>query len=822
MKFLLLHLLLLCLTLQVAGQLSGRLLNDAGQPVSLANVLLLRSRDSSLVKAALTNENGNYTIECNTEGNYILRFSSIGYETLHSSVFEVTGTPLSRVFGTQLMKTSTQSLGEVIVRSQKPLYSQNPSGTVVNVEASLLTRGSSVLEVLERSPGVIIDHRNNDITLNGKSGVMVMLNGKLMRMPLSQVVTLLNGMSADDIATIELLTTPPSGYDAEGSAGLINIVLKKNRKRGINGTLSLTGGYGLGEKSTGSISLTNNTVKTGLYGSYTFSHNRNYSDIFITSSQDMPMLGGPMEVIFRNKTRQLQNNHDAVLGIDVKLDPKTTAGGSITYNNSSTSYNAFTNASYNVLPDSLLIFDGIIHGNYQWKNLINSIYLEKQLTGNSEINVAMDYAYYRNNNPTSIQSSFFDKNGDRAGSNNDTLFSPLQRGFANTTIQVGSGKIDFIKEIHKKIKLESGIKATYTDVTSLSGLQGLVNGEWEGRNETANAIDMHEFIGAAYASLNFEISPSLNLVAGARYENAHTQVRNARTKETQVDRKLGMFFPSLFLSKKLTDHSDLQFSFTRRISRPTYNDLASYVGYADPSAVFTGNSLLQPTVTNNLKFGYNYRGYFFSILLSRDIHPIARYQLTESPARDLLYVSPQNLSWQNNITLQANLPWKISNWWSMNYGLTGGLRQFKIEYTPEPVKKAYIGYSLNFSQSFTLPRSFFIELSGWYNSTGYSGSVKVDGFGAMNAGIKKELKNKGGVFQLAVTDFLTTMHIHSYFGAITKEAFSIANHVAYSAESGRFPITKLTYTRAFGSNKIKSHDKKAPGFKEESERIRKE
>lgn len=208
------------------SQLSGSVRSSTGQPLPFANVVLVRSEDSTLVKATLTDEAGHYQLALADTGTYSLRLSSIGYQSWRSPAFAWTPSQPSRDFGEQILREDTQQLGEVVIRAQKPLYQQTPEGTIVHVQSSILSKGSSVLQVLERSPGVVIDYRNNAISLNGKSGITVLLNGKLMRMSVEQIVAFLNGLSANDIDTIELLTTPGARYDAEGSAGVINIVLK--------------------------------------------------------------------------------------------------------------------------------------------------------------------------------------------------------------------------------------------------------------------------------------------------------------------------------------------------------------------------------------------------------------------------------------------------------------------------------------------------------------------------------------------------------------------------------------------------------------------
>ena len=821
MQTLLVNLLLFCVLQNAFGQVSGKLTTVGGQPVPFANVLLLKGTDTSFVKASLTDEKGTYQFEDTRPGTYILRFSSAGYQTWDSPVFELMDSLQSKNFGTQVMKEDTKQLGEVVIRSEKALIQQKPEGIIVNVESSLMTKGSSALQVLERSPGVVINHRDNSIELNGKSGVTVMLNGKPMRLSVEQVVNLLSGMSGDDIATIELLTTPPSSYDAEGSAGLINIILKKNKRQGTNGSFSLTAGYGYGEKGTGSVNLSHNKRNMNLYGSYTFSHNRTYSNMFVSSAQNMPFMGGDVFVLGWFTTKAVRNNHDATVGLDIKLNSKTTIGSSLTYNNSGNSTANFTDAGYNVLPDSLLQFNGDNRATNRWNNMISSFYVERLLKPGEKINVDVDYLYFNNKARSEVQSTFINKHGTQAGTD-ELLFSPRQKGLANTTIRVGVAKMDYTKQVSKKVKLETGIKGAYTQSSSISGIQSLLNGVWTSGDQISNNIVMKEGIGAIYASVNSQINQSMNLVLGARYEYSYTNMDNSKSGNNIAKRKLGTLFPSLFFSKKLNDQSELQLSYTKRITRPSYNDLASYVGYSDPTAVYTGNPFLKPTITNNIKLGYNYKSYSFSLLFSRDDNAIIRYQLTESPARDMLFISPQNLKRLNTITFQTSLPWKINNWWTMNYGFVGGLRRYKAEYTKKPFEKSFFGYSLNFSQVFKLPNSFSAEFSGLYHSLSYDGSRKIEGFGVLNAGIKKELKKNGGSFQLSVADILSKERYIINYGTLTEEAFSIRSHVAFYPESAKVPIIKLTYSRSFGNNKSKAQTQRGIGSTDERDRIRKD
>ncbi|HTF31036.1 MAG TPA: outer membrane beta-barrel protein, partial [Flavitalea sp.] len=510
MKNLLLSVVLLSITHISMCQVQGKVLTGTGQPVVQASVRLLHASDSSIIKSGLSNNEGIFKLNHSERGKYVLQISSIGFITW-SLMIEM---PMPGDIGAVVLKEDLQQLAAVTVKGTKPLFQQSAFGMTINVERDMLSKGSSVLQVLERSPGVVIDHRNNSIALNGKSGVMIMLNGKLMRLPMDQVTRLLNGMSADEVVSIELLTTPPASYDAEGSAGLINIITRKSKKQGLTGSVSISGGYGKKEKNTTGFNLTRTAKKTDWYGSYSWSRKYSYSDLFIISGQNMPVLGGQMEVISSTTTQILRKTHDVSAGIDSRPDSTIKLGASIIFNGSAADSKDHTQAVYAVVPDSLLLFNGTVKGENRWRNIIASAYASKQLRNSGVLRLDLDYLQFTNHNPTQVYNSFLKSDSSIAGSNNDTLFSPLQQGFANTTIRAGVAQLAYNRQLNPKTKIESGIKWNTTQVSSESGIASQVNGSWAGRNETTNSLAMNESIGAVFVSVSTPIDSSTRLTAG--------------------------------------------------------------------------------------------------------------------------------------------------------------------------------------------------------------------------------------------------------------------------------------------------------------------
>jgi outer membrane receptor protein involved in Fe transport len=518
---------------------------------------------------------------------------------------------------------AARQLGVVVVRGSKPLFQQRADGIVVNVQGSLLTKGSSVLQVLERSPGVVIDPRNNTIALNGKTGVMVMLDGKLIRLSIAQVVALLNDMNADQIDKIELLSTPPANYDADGNAGLINIVTRKNKQFGNSGGMNVNGGYGRGEKSGLSINWNHNGNKMNWYSSYAYNHEKTFGEMLAEGTENVLAVGGRTTFSYLGTSKPVANNHNATAGFEISTSPGITIGGNINYTDSRTNRHHFNRGTYRMKPDSILLFNSVINGINTGRNITSSLILEKVISEGEKIGLGLDYIVYNSNSNTAIESSFIDNYGNPAGTT-DSLYAPVQRNFAHTRISVKVAKLDYSKIFSPQWKLESGVKGTYTANNGLSGIENLLGGQWINPLPSSGTLMIRETIGAAYLSLAMQPDTLTNLILGARYEYSGNRAENEARQTGMFKRRLSKLFPSVMLSRKLNSYSELQLSYTQRISRPSYNDLASYITYNDPVSVFTGNPALKPSLTTNLKLGYNLRSYSFSLLASRDSDPIVQ------------------------------------------------------------------------------------------------------------------------------------------------------------------------------------------------------
>ncbi len=811
-------LLQLCLAISclpyLQAQIKGTVLDDTSAPLAFVNVLLLHPSDSSLVAGALTDDAGQFQLDTKSSGEYLLGLRAIGYQSWYSTPFNWSGDDGLKDFGAIQLSAGAIELEGLEVRATKSLFQQQMEGTVINVQSSVMNRGNSVLQVLERSPGVFIDQRNANISLNGQSGVQVMINGKLLRLPPAEVIGMLNGMSADNIDKIELLTTPSARYDVDGSAGMINIVLKKNTAQGTNGSMSMSGGHGWGPKAAGSLNFNHRRNQLNIHGSYAYAYDDTFYDFSAIGSEIVPVLGGNVDFDFSNKTDQLIRSHNATLGLENSFANDLTIGGSLSWQGSRNESTIENLTQYDIEPDSFLRAEIGINTDNRWQNTIASLFIEKKLGKSGQLNINTDYLYYHNENPSQALSLFFDRK-DQQVFPEGSIYANDIRGSNNTNMHIGVVQVDYTQDVRSWLRLETGLKGTYSETTNIGQLERREGENWVPDTRTTTTIDVREKIGAAYALLQMQFDPKTSMNLGVRYAFWDQEFSAAN-----LDRRLGQFFPSIFLSRELSPDNQLRLAYTKRITRPDYNDLASYLVYNGPISVFTGNSQLQPTITNTLKLSWQHQVYNFAIQLQEETLPIARYQIVENSNSNLVIVAPQNVNYQRSLNFQTNIPVTLNKWWSVNLGGMMGWRQFEVSYTQVPKKHTYFAGNLYGNQTITLPGGWSFEVSGWYNTGHYNGSVRLEGFGMLNAGLKKQLSGDRGSFQLTLTDILRSMEVISYYGDLTKEAFNAVSRVHYHAESANARILRLSYFRSFGNRKLKKSKQRQSGASEERSRVR--
>lgn len=578
------------------GTVSGSISDTKGEPIPFANTLLLNAADSSLVKGQVTDIDGRFSFENIVSGNYVISVTMIGYSDTYSYLLEVAdGDHIN--LGIITIEANAEMLDEIVVVEKKPLFEQKIDRMVVNVSNSVTSAGSNALEVLERSPGVLVDRFNGSISMAGKNGVVVMINGKISRMSSDAITQMLEGMNADNIEKIELITTPPANFEAEGNAGFINIVLKQNADEGTNGSFSLNAGYGVHEKFGGSLNLNYRKNKVNLYGDYSYNYNRSIQEF--TNYRNVDILGIPTETnSISDRDPTLTINHNLRIGIDLQLSPKTVLGGLATWSQRDWTMDAINDITIKesgVLTSTIDM--GITELNL-WNNYLGNINLQHKFTDKKTLNIDLDYASYHQDQPNSYDIDYLD------GSGQIESEDELRVG-KETPIQFIVGTADYSHVFSNGTKLETGVKGAFSTFDNDISLERLEPQGWVTDPFFTAKYALNEDILAAYSSLSFKLNEQTDVKMGIRYEYTESNLGSEEEPDI-VDRKYGNFFPSIFLSRAFNDNNKLQFSYSRRINRPDFTQLAPFIFFYDPNTYFTGNIALQPSITDALRVCINF------------------------------------------------------------------------------------------------------------------------------------------------------------------------------------------------------------------------
>lgn len=799
--------ILLATTIPVAvftqPKIQGTVMDLNSHPITGATVLLLHPSDSSLVKGTVTNNAGIYSFENIAAGDYFTSFSHTGFLPQYSALFRVAADAKNVDNGIVKLEASAATLTDVTVTANRSLYEQKPDRLTINVANSITAAGNTALQILERSPGVSVNRQANTISMLGKEGVRVMINGKLNYMPLASVLQLLEGMSAGNIDRIELITTPPANFDAEGNAGYINIVLKQNDNLGTNGSFSATLGYGSGWVTQASLNFNHRTEKLNIYGD--FSYARVKSLFPNTSYSRISNKGNIYETYTDGDRKDTTRTHNIRLGLDYKVARRTTIGILLTGNGrwfrqSERNTNTFKLNGY---LDTTAIYANSELNN--WQDYGINLNLQQQFKKDDNLSINAYYLHYKNNQPVNYFGQYYDKAG-------NFTYDETTRNGKQTPLNFWIGAVDYSTKLSEKVNLEAGVKGTLADFTNDIRFEKLTLGNWVKDASLSSTYMLKENYSAAYASLNITASEKTSLKGGLRYEYTNSNLGTA-TEKNIVDRHYGRLFPTVFISHKLNEKNTINLSYSSRITRPSFNDLAPFTYYISRNSLLTGNAALQPAISHAVSVGYTFKKYFLQASFTKEYNSIAFFQPRVDSVANKTVSKPENLDNQKLVTLVLSIPVTVTSWWNMQYNITGIWQQINAVYEKAPVRMGQGMISINMSQSFTLPANFSMELSGFYNSRSLNGIMILKPMGSLDFGLRKKLGARDNI-NLSVSNLFNSMDLRMSTHLPEKNLVGDA-HLRFS-----WRTFKLTYTRSFGKQKLKASRDRTTGAEDEKGRVK--
>jgi outer membrane receptor protein involved in Fe transport len=794
-----------CLATAALGQsaISGSVTDGSDTPAAFTNVLLLNATDSALVKGTVADAKGRYQLNQVLPGTYLLSLRQMGYQTSYSAPFTVGGAGGVVNAGISVLAEATEQLEALVVEAQKPLFEQQMDKLVINVQSSLTSQGSSVLEVLEKSPGLSVNRQNGSLSMNGKEGVLVLINGKATRLPMSALVQMLSGMNASNVQQIELITAPPASYDAEGDAGLINILLKEHEDAGTSGTFSLTAGWGHAEKSGASLSLNHRTKKLNVYGDYSFF--RNHTMAILDNYRIVEKGGAVTETYAESLRNPVIVNHSTRLGVDYNLGKRTILGAVVSGYSNKWTMDAQNSIRISSNQHGAELIDMSIEEVNHWTHAMANFNIVHKLSNHQTLSADLDYLYYHDNNPSDYELV-------HAGAGGQPADNTLIEARKKTPIRVWVAKLDYSLQLGNHVKVEAGLKSALSRFTNEVGISRYDQQQWIDDPEFTNVYQLREDVGAAYSSVTAQLVPGLDLAAGLRYEFTNTSL-NSRTEKGIVDREWGNFFPSLSLAKKFGEHHKANISYSRRITRPTFNDMAPFIIFMDPYTFFSGNAAIQPALTDALKFDYSFRDYLLSLQYSYDDNAIAGFQPSVDEDTNTQTFASQNLNFKKTLALTLAVPVAPFKFWEIQNNLMLYHQGLSANYKEKEVRAEMISYRINTTHNIKLPRHFSFELSGFYQSPTLFGIAIFNAYGAVNAGIQKKLGQHNGILTLSISDIFWTS---TWGGSMSIPEENLVGDFKYYFEPRDI---RLTYTLNFGNEKLTYARKRSVGSEEERSRV---
>ncbi len=778
-------------------KLSGSLTNTQGEPLPYATILLLAATDSALAKGAITDETGRYDIANFEAGVYLISASTVGYETAWTEKFTV------QKGGRLEMPTITMkegiALDEVVVRGKMALYVLKQDRLVMNIGASPVMSGNTGLEILQKTPGVIVDRQNNSIGLSAKGEVLMMINNKIQRVPKQVLMAQLQGMRAENIDRIEIIHQPPAKYDASGAAGIIHIVLKKNALQGTNGSMSLYGGYGQREKAGLSLNLNSRKRKFNWYGDYNYTRNRanNYE---VNHFREYDYQG---DHYYHENFATLHNNRDeqhAVnLGIDVDFEGRTVIGfllgGAIS---ESVGGSGADSRSFDFINDKLTGENRYLVGaKTDMSSLSANANVSQKIGSDGHLNVNLDYAKIRYGN-----------SGDLENIEDPTNALTYER---STPMEFYVTSLDYVNQLGAAWTVETGVKGTFNNTINTTSVYSQYD-EYEAESGLFPGEEkIREQILAAYLSFNGELSEKLNAELGIRYE--HYAYRLDREEQEDFNKIFENPFPVLRLNYKIDSVNTVQLGFNRSITRPSFFHLTSFLVLLDPSLLVFSNPRLRPTFTNNFKISWQRNSAILSLGYLRRKDLINFYN-TVDKENHLQISTPINFDRESIIEANLSFPVSPAHWWQMNWNLNGLYHKVQdASSRPAVFKKDIFTYSVQFNSSFLFVNDWTASIDGRYMSPYLGGDQVKYNYPFLNLGVRKKFPS-GSSLSIAVLDITNSSGKREWEYHQPEVGIRTFGDNDFSERQVR-----ITYTLLFGNQKISGKRKRNTGLEEIENRM---
>ena len=782
----------------------GKVIDKNAKAINAATVTLLNALDSSTVKSVISDKEGNFVIENKSGGIFLVAATSIGFQKTYSAAFTLSENKIYTLNNLSILPTD-KILDNVSVVAKKAFIERKLDKTVINVEASITSAGSTAMEVLEKSPGVSVD-KDGKISLKGKQGVIILIDGKQTYMGAQDLANYLQSMPAANLDQIELMPNPSAKYDASGNSGVINIKTKRNKQKGFNGSVKNTLAVGRYLRSFNTLNLNYKNGKFNVFSTFGVNHRKSFQELVI--NRKYSDANSNLNAIFDQTATFIRsnNNNNAKLGVDFYATKKTTIGVLFTGSISPSAQDG-TNISY--LKDADAVTNSILSSNStddeKWKNAGLNLNLRHvyDSTGR-ELTMDVDALQYKSLHDQYFQSENY--NSVWVKQSTEQLLSTLP-----ATINVYSAKVDYVHPLKSGLKFETGLKTSFVNTNNVADYFNVIGGAPVVDNDKTNQFRYKENINAVYANFSKEFK-KWSLQTGLRLENTNykgNQFGNPVKPDSLFNRSYTGLFPTMFAGYKLNDKNQFGFSYGRRISRPDYESLNPFIFFIDKYTYEAGNPFLKPMYANVFELSHTYNKFLTSNLNYTHSKDMFNEYFEQSGFATI--VKENNFGSIDDFSFSLNAELKPTKWWTMMPYAEINYNKVNSQLNGFTLNTSGTGFSSNINNQFSFKKGWSAELSGFFRSKVKRGQFNIAKMQQLSTGVSKQiLKNKGSL-KLNIADIFNS--------GIQGGVINIQNTVAAFTQTRDSRNVGITFSYRFGKP-LKIQQRKSGGAGDEQSRIK--
>jgi len=769
MKKTLLSIILITPFLAFSQSITGKIIRS-GKQVSYVEVVAVKDH---FKQTTISDEQGNFALKLPENGVYQIVCIFDGIEVSKEDITVNGSTKHDLAFENKPLK----EIEGVVVTAKKRLIERKADRLVFNIANSVASQGMDGIEALNNTPQIRVDE-NAGISMVGKSAVAVMINDRMLNLTGTELINYIKGLRSENIEKIEVITAPPSKYEAQGNSGLINIVLKKNQNLGWNGSLttSLFQTTYAGVSNSATVNYQGEKLRSSLKLRQYDSQKHSYENYKISGSDGMAS---------SDDRRDFWRGGGLNYSLDYELNKRSSVG--LVYDQGS------GNSGMDITNTS----DYFQSGSYT--NTLSTYAEHRTKNRNSTISAYYDLKFGKRDNKLSVTGNYF---SNTPSSNIDFTTignsgnSSVVKTPSELNYRIYSGQADLTLPF-EFAKSEAGVKFTTFDNNSDIRYQDLNNGSYLTDPLRSDLFNYKEKNYAAYISLERQLAERWTLKAGFRYEYSTVSGESASTGQN-TEKSYGNFFPTAYLSYKVDDNNTFNINYSKRINRPGFRAINPFRWYTNINSYYSGNPALNPSINHNFELSYLYRGKFsVSAYFQRELDAFSQIVVLDGENKTSNFYNFFN---KNSAGISLSYSDTLFNFWEVNY--SGDLSHMETEvYATDAASRKGSSTTFNLQNSFALKKDKTIQffINYWFRLPSNIGNVYSYFVGNLTSGVKLNLMNKDLQMNVFVSDIFRQAKSH---GEIY---YQNSIHSFNNYYDGQSLTVSLTYN--FGNKKIKAQDR---------------